>query len=88
MNHHNALMQRKIGQAGHVLSALLTRHCSITAVQINEQGIVIDILPPPEKAYLTGDYTVVNGTAAGRYSQYQTRLHGATIRWNVSQLTH
>lgn len=80
MNSYNQVFKQRIDKASLAMSHLIKCGCAITSLQINNNGTVIEILPPPNTK-VRGNEVVITGTTTGREYLMATRIHGCNVRW-------
>lgn len=83
MNLNNQAFKSKMKKAHKAITELLNKGCAVITLTINDNGILIYILPPT-KQKLTGQALTVIDHITNRYYVYQTRLHDCTVRWYSS----
>ncbi|WP_416305180.1 hypothetical protein [Neptunicella sp. SCSIO 80796] len=84
MNSYNKAFKQKIDLASKALDELNEKGCAIINMQVGDAGNVITILPPPNNC-IKGHHLCTTGNKNGRQYHNQTRLHGCTVRWSISQ---
>jgi hypothetical protein len=80
MNSHTKAFYQRVQTASKALAHLDKIGCAITSLSINDQGSIINILPPSPKK-LKGVQTTISGNATGRHHHIQARIHGCTVCW-------
>ncbi|WP_299072800.1 hypothetical protein [uncultured Paraglaciecola sp.] len=84
MNPHNQALKTRIDKVTKAINQLMSYGCAIKSLCVNDQGNVIEILPPLNAEMskkLQGIETTITGNQHGRHFHSQTRLHGCTVLW-------
>lgn len=83
MNKYNVAFKTRIDKAGLAMAHLIKQGCAIVSLSIKERSTEIEILPPPNPK-VKGTLISINNTHQGRYHLMATRMHGCTVKWQLT----
>ncbi|MFS1703775.1 hypothetical protein [Alteromonas sp. AMM-1] len=83
MNKHNIAFKSKVDKAALAMRHLIQNGCAIISLNIANGATVIEILPPLNNK-VRGHVISINNTHRGRFNLIATRIHGCTVKWQVS----